>query len=182
MNGHTTHKLSSSDWGREWGCAFLRQTERMQMGLVLAAVMLCFTAMVPTSKHKHVQAEVVASEATGRLAAVCHISASSDRTVQFFVASTDAGPPVTVLRRGEDPRFFTITAAIDDAVRVQGVPKAQKLDMILYARDGHPDYRLNVTEDGRLFDPNTKLLFQPNDAFEAFVEPWTHRNSVTQMP
>jgi len=149
----------------------MRQSERMQIGLAVAALMLCFTSLIPVHQPKitHAAATVVESVPAQSLADVCHIDATDDRMMQLFLPLDLTRPPIAVVRQNDDSRFNLLVQAINEAVITPARTPEPAFTLVLYERNGQPDYRLIVTTAGLLYDPQTRLSFQVSDAFREFL-------------
>lgn len=147
----------------------MRQMERKQLGLAVAALMLCFTSLVPLTERKNAKATAAPTKPNQTLSEVCHIDPTDDRALQIARFNDADKPPLVVVRRNDDPQFAALAQAIHDAVATDGHPQTPALMLVLYERNGQPDYRLIVTKDGYLFDPASKQVFQTNAVFRQFM-------------
>lgn len=148
----------------------MRQTERKQLGLAVAALMLCFTSLVPLTGKKGADATVAESRPTQTLSEVCHVDATDDRVMQVFDFASQNQPPLMVVRRNDDPQFMDWVNDINTALLADSKANPPGLALVLYERNGQPDCRLTVTTDGNLYDPKTKLRFQTNSQFHQFIQ------------
>lgn len=148
----------------------MRQAERKQLGLAVAALMLCFTSLVPLTDRKGADATIAEPRPLQTLKEVCQMDATDDRAIQISWLDAANESPLLVVRRNDDVRFDALAQDINSASVADASPRPPVLTMVLYERNGQPDYQLLVTSQGLLYDPKTKQVFQTNENFHEFLK------------
>lgn len=147
----------------------MRQIQKMQIGMALAALMLCFSpvsAWFTQSKAATVRISSVDSS----LRATLHTDFSQDGSMVWYTSSLgQAERPLVSVSRRDGPKFVDLLRGLSNADRVGSVVRAFPYRLNVYQTSGQLHRTFRMSADGTLKDLETGLTFTPQEPFRQFA-------------
>lgn len=146
----------------------MRQTQRMQIGLAMLAVLFCFSTPWVLQR---MQTAAHAENYAATLAQVRHVNLLRDATLRVYVRSSQPRAPLAEVRARDHTVYQELARDIARARLVHPVMVANRpqCTVVFSTAAGRPDAVFWADAAGRLTDPYSHKIFQAGPVWTRFL-------------
>lgn len=144
----------------------MRYIQKMQTGLALAAILMCFTTTT-IAVRSAAESDVTLEQEGKTFQSISGVDVAEEGTFEFFA---ETGKPVSLYTvRPSSPAHETLAESINDSTQVDAKLTKTPYLLVIYTATGIAERVLHVAPNGMFVDEKTHKMFLGGHDLRAIV-------------